>query len=212
MSLASLTDSSELCAHTVVSNALNLHRHALRQLLDSNAAASGLMCEVLLKDAVHLSEVCHVVEEDIDLDDLLNGCVGLLQDGNDVLAALCGLVGDATLDQGAGLVGGDLAGDEDLRTGDDGLGLGCVSEMICWNGCAAVKCGVDAGYIRSLRRRCSVCEALYKTLHLFFLPLSQTSPNCLISAVIVRGRARGRSGIDAQWGQHCGYEKLRIRT
>lgn len=88
------------------------------------------MCEVLLEDAVHLSEVCHVVEEDIDLDNLLNRCVGLLQDGDDVFATLCGLVGDAALDQGAGLVGGDLAGDEDLRTGDDSLGLGCVSDMI----------------------------------------------------------------------------------
>lgn len=81
------------------------------------------MRKVLLEHAVHLGEVCHVVKEDVDLDDLLNGSVRLLQDGNDVLAALCSLVGDATLDQSAGLVGGNLAGNENLGAGDDGLGL-----------------------------------------------------------------------------------------
>lgn len=113
--------------HTVVSNALNLDGNTLWQLLNSNTAASGLVRKVLLKNTIHFGEVCHVVKKDVDLDDLLNRCVGLLEDGDDVLATLCGLVGDATLDQGTGLVGGDLAGDEDLGAGDDGLGLGCVS-------------------------------------------------------------------------------------
>lgn len=81
------------------------------------------MGEVLLEDAVHLGKVGHVVEEDVDLDDLLDRGVGFFQDGDDVLAALGGLVGDVALDQGASLVGGDLAGDEDIGTGDDGLGL-----------------------------------------------------------------------------------------
>lgn len=88
------------------------------------------MCEVLLKHAVHFGEVCHIVQEHVDLDDLLDGCVGLLQDRDDVLAALCGLIRDAALDQSAGLVGGDLAGNEDLGAGDDGLGLGGVSRVV----------------------------------------------------------------------------------
>ena len=108
------------------------------------------MCKVLLENAVHLSEVRHVVKEDIDLDNLLNGCVGLLQDGDDVLAALCGLVGDAALDQGTGLVRGDLAGDEDLGTGDDGLRLfwsqSCVFQVVVsrrYRGCFSSRVGCD---------------------------------------------------------------------
>lgn len=116
--------------HTVISNALDLNRYTLGQLLDRNAATRRLVREELLKHAVHLGEVCHVVEEDVDLDDVLDGCVGLLQDGDDVLAAQCCLVGDAALDQGAGLVGGDLAGDEDVGPGDDGLGLWGVSGVV----------------------------------------------------------------------------------
>ena len=60
----------------------------------------------------------------IHLDDLLHGRVGFLQNGQDVLAALRGLVGDAAVDQGAGFVGGDLARDVDVGAGDYGLGLG----------------------------------------------------------------------------------------
>lgn len=82
------------------------------------------MRKVLLEDAVHLGEVRHVVQENIHLDDLLHGRVGFLQNGQDVLAALRSLVGDAAVDQGAGFVGGDLARDVDVGAGDYGLGLG----------------------------------------------------------------------------------------
>ena len=83
------------------------------------------MSKVLLEDAIHLGEMCHIVEENVDLDDLLDRSIGFLQNGNDVLAALCCLIGDAALDQSAGLVGRDLARDENLGAGDDGLGLWC---------------------------------------------------------------------------------------
>jgi len=58
---------SKLRAHTSIRNALNLHRHTLGQLLNRNTAARRLVGEVLLVHAVHLGEVGHVVEEDVDL-------------------------------------------------------------------------------------------------------------------------------------------------
>lgn len=82
------------------------------------------MGKVLLEDAVHLGEVRHVVQEHVHLDDLVDGRAGFLQDGQDVLAALRGLVRDAAGDQGAGFVGGDLARDVDVGAGDYGLRLG----------------------------------------------------------------------------------------
>lgn len=48
-------------------NSLNLDWHALGELLDGNAGASWLVSEVLLVDAVHLGEVTHGSEEDVDL-------------------------------------------------------------------------------------------------------------------------------------------------
>jgi hypothetical protein len=85
--------------------------------------------KVLLKHAVHLGKVRHVVEEDIDFDDTFDSNTSLLQYAHNVLAALRRLVGDAALDQGACVVGGDLARDEDLGACDDGLGLWCVNYM-----------------------------------------------------------------------------------
>lgn len=55
--------------------------------------------------------------------DLLHPAPCSRQDSKDVLDALLRLVGDAAFDQVAGGVGGDLAGDEDLVVGFDGLGL-----------------------------------------------------------------------------------------
>jgi hypothetical protein len=56
---------------TSIRNALNLHRHALGQLLDGNTAPCRLVRKVLFEDAVHLGEVGHVVEEDVDLSALV---------------------------------------------------------------------------------------------------------------------------------------------
>ena len=49
------------------SNSLNFYRHTLGKLLDSDAAASGLVREVLLIGGVHLGEIGHVSKEDSSL-------------------------------------------------------------------------------------------------------------------------------------------------
>ncbi len=65
----------------------------------------------------------HVREEDVGLDDLLNGGTSLIEDSLEVLAALSGLLTDGTLDKGT--LGGkrDLARAVDGGGGLDGLGL-----------------------------------------------------------------------------------------
>jgi hypothetical protein len=52
---------------TSKSNGLDLNRHALGQLLDGNAGAGRLVGEVLLVHGVHLGEVIHGGDEDVDL-------------------------------------------------------------------------------------------------------------------------------------------------
>jgi hypothetical protein len=52
---------------TSIRNALNLHRHALGQLLDRYTGPCRLVGKVLFKDAIHFGEMCHIVEEDVDL-------------------------------------------------------------------------------------------------------------------------------------------------
>jgi hypothetical protein len=118
---------SKLRTHTSIRDALNLDRHTLRQLLDRDTAPRRLMRKVLLVNAVHLSEVRHVVEEDVDLDDSLDSDTRLPQYPHDILAAHLRLIRNGALDQIALCVGGDLARDEDVGACDDGLGLeGCA--------------------------------------------------------------------------------------
>jgi hypothetical protein len=62
---------------------------------------------------IYLSYLYNSLETDIDF----------CQNGLDVLAALLSFIRDAAFNQGARLVSGDLARNEDLRTGDDSLGL-----------------------------------------------------------------------------------------
>jgi len=57
------------------------------------------------------------------LDDPAQVATGFGQNGLDALARSLGLVCDAALDQRAGFVGGDLARDEDVWTGLDGLAV-----------------------------------------------------------------------------------------
>lgn len=59
----------------------------------------------------------------IDLDDLGDGGTSGVQDSLDVVAADLGLLADVALDEVTGGVSGDLAGDEELAVGADGLGL-----------------------------------------------------------------------------------------
>lgn len=47
------------------SNALNLNRHTLGQLVNSNTATSRLVNEELLVSSVHFSEVGHIGQEDL---------------------------------------------------------------------------------------------------------------------------------------------------
>jgi hypothetical protein len=82
------------------------------------------VCKVFLEDAVHLSKVRHVIEENVDLDNAIHLDARLGQDANNILAALLRLVRNAAFNQVALGVGGDLARDEDGGACDDGLGLG----------------------------------------------------------------------------------------
>jgi hypothetical protein len=67
-----LNFSGEMCfAHNLTSasegDGLDLDRHTLGQLLDGNAGAGRLVGEVLLVDRVHLGEVVHGGDKDVDL-------------------------------------------------------------------------------------------------------------------------------------------------
>jgi hypothetical protein len=59
----------------------------------------------------------------VDLDDLVNAGTSGKQNSLDVIAAGLGQDADVALDEVGGGVSGDLAGDEDLAVGADGLGL-----------------------------------------------------------------------------------------
>lgn len=107
--------------------------------MNSNTATGRLVGEELLVGGVHLSEVGHVSQEDllpsvlnhqqsasatyVDLDDLGDAGAGSGNDGLDVVAAGLGQLADVALDEVGGGISGDLAGDEDLAVGADGLGL-----------------------------------------------------------------------------------------
>jgi hypothetical protein len=56
------------------------------------------MRKVLLKHAIHLCKMRHVVEEDIDFDDAVHFDARFGQYADNVLAALLGFVGDAAFD------------------------------------------------------------------------------------------------------------------
>lgn len=91
--------------------------------MHSNTATRRLVHKELLIGSIHLSKVGHVSEEHVDLDDLGHLGAGSGQNGLDVVAAGLGEFADGAGDEGAGGVGGDLAGDEDLAVGADCLGL-----------------------------------------------------------------------------------------
>lgn len=128
--------------HLWEGNGLNLDVDVLGESLDGDAAAGGLVAEVLLVLGVHLllahcqfprfcdlvqeiaySEVGHVGDEDHGLDDLGNGGAGLGEDSLEVLAALGGLGSDVAADKGAVSSQGNGARAVDGEGGLDGLGL-----------------------------------------------------------------------------------------
>jgi hypothetical protein len=77
----------------------------------------------LLVHAIHLSEVRHIVQKDVDLDDLCDIWASFLEDGDDVVAAGGGFISDGAFNEVALIVSGDLAGDVDLGSCNYGLGL-----------------------------------------------------------------------------------------
>lgn len=87
------------------SNALNLNRHALRQLINRHTAPRRLMLKELLINTIHLREIIHRRQKDIDFDHLLDRGAGSAEDGGQVLDAELGHRGD-----GGGFEGQDLAG------------------------------------------------------------------------------------------------------
>lgn len=91
---------------------------------NGNTATSRLVGEELLIGSVHLGEVGHISEEDVDLEDLVNTGPGSVQNGLDVIAAGLCLFADVALDEVAGSISGNLAGDEELAVGTDSLGVG----------------------------------------------------------------------------------------
>lgn len=91
--------------------------------MHSNTATRRLVHKELLVGSIHLGEVSHIRQENVDLDDLGDVRARGAQDRGDVVAAGLGEFADVAGHQGAGGVGGDLAGDEDLAVGADGLGL-----------------------------------------------------------------------------------------
>lgn len=64
-----------------------------------------------------------IVNKVTHLDDFVNAAAGLLENGLHSLARCLGLVGDASLDQVAVLVSGDLTRHVDLAVDLDGLAL-----------------------------------------------------------------------------------------
>jgi hypothetical protein len=75
---------------------------------------------------IHLGEIPHIIQEHTAPHHLLQTGPGFLENGLEIENALFGLLGDGACVEGAGCVGGDLAGDEDeAGRGDaDGLGVG----------------------------------------------------------------------------------------
>lgn len=68
-------------------DALNFDGHALGQLIDGDAAPSGLVGKVTLIHAIHLDKVIHRGEKDVDLDDLCKRRAGGRQHSRQVLDA-----------------------------------------------------------------------------------------------------------------------------
>lgn len=69
-----LNNSTDCSSNSRKSNTLNLHRNALGQLTDGNAAPGGLGGEELLVGGVHFPEIGHVCEEDLFIITINHSC------------------------------------------------------------------------------------------------------------------------------------------
>ena len=79
--------------------------------------------EVGRVDFVELGEVGHVLQEDVDLDDVFQLRVGVLDNGQSVLDHLVGLSSNVALDGLAFRGVWDLAAHVDKAVGSDGVGV-----------------------------------------------------------------------------------------
>lgn len=107
-------------------NALNFNGNALWQLLNRNTAPGRLVREELLVGSVHLSEVVHGGDENVNLDNLLERRASSFENSRQVGDALLGHLADVVGSQGEDLAGGrawNLAGAVDGGAGLDGLGV-----------------------------------------------------------------------------------------
>lgn len=81
------------------SNDFDFHVGAQWQLLNGDTRSGwSVGGKVSAVDLVQFLEVCHVGQEDVDLDDLVQAAVAGGQDGLDVVEDLLGLVGDGAFD------------------------------------------------------------------------------------------------------------------
>ena len=76
------------------SNALNLNRYTLRQLINCYTAPRWLMLKKCLINPVHLGEIIHGSQENIDLDNLFEGGASGGEDSREVLDTELGHGGD----------------------------------------------------------------------------------------------------------------------
>lgn len=105
------------------SNALNLNVDSLGQLLDGHATAGGLVGKPLLVLLVHVGEQRHVGQEDVNLDDPLDGGTGGCEDSLQVGNADCCLLANGTFHKIAIGVTGNLARAVNGGWRLDGVGL-----------------------------------------------------------------------------------------
>lgn len=105
-------------------NKLDLEVDTQWQVDDGDAGSGWLVgVEVGGVDLVELGEVGHVLQEDVDLDDVFQLGVGVHDNGQGVLEHLVGLGLDVTLDRLPVWGVRDLAADVDKAVGSDGVGV-----------------------------------------------------------------------------------------
>jgi hypothetical protein len=81
-------------ANSCKSNALNLNRYALRQLINCYTAPRWLMLKKSLINPVHLGKIIHGSQENIYLDNLFEGGASGGEDSREVLDTKLGHCGD----------------------------------------------------------------------------------------------------------------------
>ncbi|KAK6865858.1 hypothetical protein PG995_002386 [Apiospora arundinis] len=127
-------------------NALDLDIGAQGQLLHGHAATGGLVDHPLCVLLVHGGKVGHVADEDVNLNDLLQGRASGGQNSLQVLEAEGRLLAHGSLEHFTRGIQVDLAGAVDGRGSLDGVGLHREGpEAVTWVISAIVRLGVSDG-------------------------------------------------------------------